>query len=131
MPLLVVNFGAGWSDTVYASDSSHLGYGVCYRELSGGVVRDLGRTSERWKYLCEGVASNTKDDAQDKDNLSHACNATRGAPAMMSRAIARRKAARISSGDTDCKAPLCCGGRNVYEGTEMTHIIWKRVGVWK
>ena len=42
MPLLVVDFGAGWSDTVYASDSSHLGYGVCYRELSGGVARDLG-----------------------------------------------------------------------------------------
>ena len=54
-----------------------------------------------------------------------------GAPAAMSRAKAIKKAARNSSGYTDCKAPLCSNGSYVTKSTEIYNIPRKRAGVWK
>jgi hypothetical protein len=56
---------------------------------------------------------------QYNENLIHA------------RAEASKQAARISSGDTDCKADLCSNSAYVGEGAEMYNIPGNRSGVWK
>ena len=92
------------------------------------------RFSRNWrarKYVCEGVTSTTNVAVQDKETSSTRVPRTRAAPAAMSRAKKNKKAARISSGDTDCKAPLCSNGAYVGEGTEMHNIPGQRAGVRK
>ena len=92
------------------------------------------RFSRNWharKYLCGGVASTTSVAVQDKGNFIHSRTTDSGAPAAMSRAKAIKQAARISSGDADCKAPLCSNGAYVGKGTEMYNIPGKRAGVRK
>ena len=81
--------------------------------------------------FCEGVASTTNVAVQDRENFIHSRNTLSGAPAATSRAKANKKAARISSGDTDCKAPLCSNGAYVGDGAERYNIPGKRAGVWK
>ncbi len=53
LPLLQIDLGASWHETVTASDSSPAGYGVCVRDLHKDAVRDLGKVTERWRFHCE------------------------------------------------------------------------------
>ena len=84
----------------------------------------LGSTSVRESHLTRMFS------VHDKDNFIHSTKTVAGAPVVMSRAMASKKVARISSGDTDCKTPLCSNGSYVTAGTEMYNIPGKRAGFW-
>ena len=51
LPLLRFKVNSGWSSDITSSDSSPWGLGVCYRKLDSKILQDIGRSSERWRFL--------------------------------------------------------------------------------
>lgn len=53
LPLLVTHLSLPWQPTVYTSDASDTGYGVCESTWETSQVAFYGRRSERWRYMAE------------------------------------------------------------------------------
>lgn len=50
VPLLVAKLRRTWSETVFATDASPDGYGICERPLGLSSVRQIGGWNERWRF---------------------------------------------------------------------------------
>lgn len=50
LPLFRAELSRPWFPRVVASDASPYGLGVCHRSLDLGVVSNIGRTTETWRY---------------------------------------------------------------------------------
>eukprot|EP00973_Karenia_brevis_P065312 9072014-Karenia_brevis.AAC.1 len=53
LPMLYSNVDAGWDSTIYCSDASPTGIGVCARSLDVTQVGHIGRQAEKWRYLAK------------------------------------------------------------------------------
>ena len=50
VPLLFASIRNSWSETVYCSDASPDGHGLCARDMPEHEVAAIGRWNERWRY---------------------------------------------------------------------------------
>eukprot|EP00435_Cladocopium_sp_Y103_P017954 s440_g4.t1 len=50
VPLLFADIRRQWSSTIFCTDASPEGYGICERVLPPAEVADIGRWNERWRY---------------------------------------------------------------------------------
>ena len=57
LPLLYTDIGADWHDTIYASDASPYGSGICYKRSSSCTAGAHGRHSERWRFQSKQAAA--------------------------------------------------------------------------
>ena len=57
LPLLFTDIGADWHDTIYASDASPYGSGICYKRSSSCTAGAHGRHSERWRFQSKQAAA--------------------------------------------------------------------------
>ena len=58
LPFLYTDICADWHDTIYASDASPYGSGICYKHSSSFTTCAHGRHSERWRFqFDEAVAA--------------------------------------------------------------------------
>jgi hypothetical protein len=53
LPLLHINLRAPWDSTVFASDSSTSGYGICQARFPLSSVASFGRNIEKLRFHCE------------------------------------------------------------------------------
>ena len=65
LPLLRVDISQPWSVHVSASDASLFGLGGCEKVVDPGVVRAVGRVSERWRYAVDAFVSARTSAFQD------------------------------------------------------------------
>ena len=57
LPLLFSEFDLPWNPTLTCTDSCETGFGVCETHCGAQAARDIGRTSEKWRYLFEDSVS--------------------------------------------------------------------------
>ena len=50
IPLLFADLRKQWSNTLFCTDASPDGYGVCCREVERSTAESLGRWNERWRF---------------------------------------------------------------------------------
>ena len=50
LPLLFCDMRMGWSNTVFCTDASPSGFGICERQLDISEVASIGSWHERWRY---------------------------------------------------------------------------------
>ena len=50
IPLLFADLRKQWSNTLFCTDASPDGYGVCCREVEQSTAESLGRWNERWRF---------------------------------------------------------------------------------
>ena len=50
LPLIAADLARPWCSTVYASDASPFGLGVCARKIDPASVRAIGSVAEKWRF---------------------------------------------------------------------------------
>ena len=60
LPLLSSDLRRSWSSTLYASDASPFGIGVCQRPLDVIEVCQVGAVAEKWRYAIAGAVAATQ-----------------------------------------------------------------------
>lgn len=60
LPMFQSTISTGWSQDIFASDSSPYGYGICHRTVSDSTARVIGSQCERWRFRFEDAVDARK-----------------------------------------------------------------------